>query len=167
MAAIFARGNPRKSRGSGGLYIALVAGSLHKHLRFFSRVCGVYVSDRRGSAGPPIRVKLRTARSARRAGGVHLALEPFRETFRRATKISHLLIKRGFSFCWLWLVSCGFRDGSRVKTRCRKGRVSGWQGSFSVRYEIRGGNNRRSINRGCKHRKQIRQSNNSHRKQKF
>src|SRR3954465_12169741 len=31
----------------------------------------------------------------------------------------------------------------------------------------RGKNNRRSINRGCKHRKQIRQSNNSHRKQNF
>src|SRR3954463_13194273 len=31
----------------------------------------------------------------------------------------------------------------------------------------RGKNNRRSINRGCKHRKQIRQSNNSHQKQFF
>src|SRR3954468_16832708 len=75
------RGNPRKGWESGGPYIAQVAGSLQKHPRFFSLARGVYVSDRRGSAGPPIRVKLRTARSARRAGGVHLALEPFQENF--------------------------------------------------------------------------------------
>src|ERR1041385_3891425 len=52
-----------------------------KHPRFFSRARSAHVSDRRGSALPPIRVKLRTARSARRAGGVHLALELFREHF--------------------------------------------------------------------------------------
>src|ERR1041385_7126141 len=33
--------------------------------------------------------------------------------------------------------------------------------------DTRGKNNRRSINRGCKHRKQIRRSNNSHQKQNF
>ena len=81
VAAIWLRGNPRKGWESGGLYIAQVAGSLQKHPRFFSRARGAHVSDRRGSAVPPIRVKLRTARSARRAGGVHLALEPFREHF--------------------------------------------------------------------------------------
>src|SRR3954468_7676173 len=76
--------------------------------RFFSRARGLYVSDRRGSAVPPIRVKLRTARSACRAGGVHLALEPFRKHFLARYKISRLIIKRGFSFRWLRLVSCGF-----------------------------------------------------------
>src|ERR1041385_6335348 len=74
-------GNPRNGWECRGLYIARVAGSLQKHPRYFSRARGAYVSDRRGSAVPPIRVKLRTARSARRAGDVHLALESFRKHF--------------------------------------------------------------------------------------
>src|ERR1041385_3436832 len=32
----------------------------------------------------------------------------FENTFRRAIKIPRLIIKRGFSFRWLRLVSCGF-----------------------------------------------------------
>src|ERR1041385_1947032 len=76
-----ARETLEKGWECGGLYIAPVAGSLQKHPRFFTRARGAHVSDRRGSAGPPIRVKLRTVRSARQAGGVHLALEPFREHF--------------------------------------------------------------------------------------
>src|ERR1041385_5769125 len=100
---------------SGGLYIAQVAGSLQKDPRFFSRAHGVYVSDRQGSAGPPIQVKLRTARSARRACGGHLVLEPCREHFPARYKITHLIIKRGFSFRWLRLVSCGFCNGDWMK----------------------------------------------------
>src|ERR1041385_8419673 len=112
----------------GGIYIAPVAGSLQKHLRFFSRTRGAHVSDRRGSAAPPIRVKLRTARSARQAGGVHLALEPFREHFPARYKITRLIIKRGFSFRWLRLVSCGFRDGDRAKPDVAKVECQGGKG---------------------------------------
>src|SRR3954468_6037720 len=86
------RGNPRKGWESGGLYIAQVAGSLQKHPRFFSLARGVYVIDRRGSAGPPIWVNLRTARSVRRAGGIHLVLKSFQEHFPARYKISRLLI---------------------------------------------------------------------------
>src|ERR1041385_5677580 len=52
----------------------------------------------------------------------------FENTFRRAIKITRLIIKRGFSFRWLRLVSCGFRDGDRVKpgvakVECQGGKV--------------------------------------------
>src|ERR1041385_7589511 len=82
-------------------------------------------------------------------------------------KISRLIIKRGFSFRWLRLVSGGFRDDDRVKPGVAKSSVRVARVGLRPIRDKRGENNHRSINQGCEHRKQIRQSNNSHRKQNF
>src|SRR4051812_25108426 len=79
---------------SGGLdpKIKMESGGPANHTRevlyiCFRRASDSYVSGRRGSAISPIRVKPRTVRSVRRAGGVHLALKPFRDHFLARYKI--------------------------------------------------------------------------------
>src|SRR3954451_6147522 len=58
-------------------------------------------------------MKLRPARSARRARRSYLTAVTFRQHFPATLKIIRLLNKRGFSFRWLRQVSRGC-DGARV-----------------------------------------------------
>src|SRR3954467_1540139 len=64
-------------------------------------------------------MKLRPARSARRARRSYLTAVTFRQHFSATLKIIRLLNKRGFSFRWLRLVSRWLRRCSG-ESRCRK-----------------------------------------------
>src|SRR3954467_9050060 len=75
-------------------------------------------------------MKLRPARSARRALRSYLTAVTFRQHFSATLKIIRLLNKRGFPFRWLRLVSRGC-DGARVIPRCRKVVCRGGKGRVS------------------------------------
>src|SRR3954463_9791306 len=97
---------------------------------FLSCVSGDRGRDRRRCIQTPIRVKLRPARSARRALRSYLTAVTFRQHFPAPHKIIRLLNKRGFSFRWLrqvsrWLRRCsGDSRCRKVVCRCGKGWVS-------------------------------------------
>src|SRR3954468_12365818 len=95
---------------------------------------GEYVRDRRSCIRTPIPMKLRPARSARRARRSYLTAVTFRQHFSGALKIIRLLNKRGFSFRWLRLVSRGC-DGARVNPGVAKSCAEGEKGRSRVRYE--------------------------------
>src|SRR4051812_38200219 len=82
-------------------------------------------------------MKLRPARSARRARRSYLTAVSFRQHFSGALKIIRLLNKRGFSFRWLRLVSRGC-DGARVNPGVAKSCAVGEKGWVSVQYENKG-----------------------------
>src|SRR3954466_6360992 len=129
------RGNPK---WGGGLFIAWVAGSLQKHPRFLSRARGVYVFDRRGSAVSPIRVKLELRDQRVEPVAFTSRWNRSENTFRRAIKITRLIIKRGFcsvGYGWSRAVSATVIGRNPVSQRSSVR----WQGSVSGRYEIRGG----------------------------
>src|SRR3954463_16572701 len=112
-------------------------------------------------------MKLRPARSARRALRSYLTAVTFRQHFSATLKIIRLLNKRGFSFRWLRLVSRWLRRCSG-ESRCRKVVCRGGKRvglAFDTR--IRGGNIHRLLFRRSKHRKQIRQIAQQRKKQKF
>src|SRR3954462_5343527 len=84
-------------------------------------------------------MKLRPARSARRALRSYLTAVIFRQHFPAPLKIIRLLNKRSFSYRWLRLVSRGC-DGARVNPRCRNGRVPrGKKVGSRIRYENKRG----------------------------
>src|SRR3954469_4166509 len=102
-----------------------------------SRASGEYVRDRRSRIRTPIPMKLRPARSARRARRSYLTAVTFRQHFPATLKIIRLLNKRGFSFRWLWLVSRGC-DGARVNPGAAKSCAEGEKGRSRIRYENKG-----------------------------
>src|SRR3954469_5497290 len=97
-----------------------------------SRASGEYVRDRRSRIRTPIPMKLRPARSARRARRSYLAAVTFRQHFPTTLKIIRLLNRRGFSFRWLRQVSRWLRRGPG-ESRCRKVVCRGGKGSVSHR----------------------------------
>src|SRR4051812_10141910 len=92
------------------------------------------VSDRQSCIRTPIPMKLRPARSARRARRSYLTTVTFRQHFLATLKIIHLLNKRGFSFRWLRLVSRGC-DSARVNPGVAKSCAEGEKGRSRIRYE--------------------------------
>src|SRR3954469_9690251 len=82
-------------------------------------------------------MKLRPASSARRARRSYLTAVTFRQHFSGALKIIRLLNKRGFSFRWLRLVSCGC-DGARVNPGVARSCAEGEKGRSRIRYENKG-----------------------------
>src|SRR3954470_6831294 len=87
---------------------------LRKYPRYPSRASDDDVRDRRDSVRTPIRVKLRPARSARRARQSYLTAVTFRQHFSTPHKIIRLLNKRGLrSGGDGW--SCAGCDGARMK----------------------------------------------------
>src|SRR3954470_9329404 len=82
-------------------------------------------------------MKLRPARSARRALRSYLTAVTFRQHFPATRKIIRLLNKRGFSFRWLRLVSRGC-DGARGNPGAAKSCVEGEKGRSRLRYENKG-----------------------------
>src|SRR3954469_15658058 len=111
-------------------------------------------------------MKLRLARSARRARRSYLTAVTFRQHFSAPLKIIRLLNKRGFSFRWLRQVSCGC-DGARVNPGVAKSCAVGEKGGSRIRYENRGRNIHRLLIRRSKHRKQVRQIAQQRNKRKF
>src|SRR4051812_47531541 len=128
---------------------------------------GEYVRDRRSRIRTPIPMKLRPARSARRARRSYLTAVTFRQHFSAPLKIIRLLNKQGFSdplasagLAWLRRCSGEFPVS--------QGRVPwGKKGGSRIRYENRGRNIHRLLFRRSQHRKQYSKSNKSHRKQFF
>src|SRR4051812_1100965 len=82
-------------------------------------------------------MKLRPARSARRARRSYLTAVTFRQHFPAPLKIIRLLNKRGFSFRWLRLVSRGC-DGARVNPGVAKSCAVVEKGGSRIRYENTG-----------------------------
>src|SRR4051812_15474973 len=82
-------------------------------------------------------MKLRPACSARRALRSYLTAVTFRQHFSATLKIIRLLNKRGFSFCWLRLVSRGC-DGARVNPGVAKSCAIVEKGRSRIRYENKG-----------------------------
>src|SRR3954470_18491655 len=111
-------------------------------------------------------MKLRPARSARRALRSYLTAVTFRRHFLATLKIIRLLNKRGFSFRWLRLVSRGC-NGARVNPGVAKSCAEGEKGRSPSNTRIRGGNIHRLLIRRSKHRKQVRQIAQQRKKQKF
>src|SRR3954470_7079176 len=111
-------------------------------------------------------MKLRPARSARRARRSYLTAVKFRQHFSATLKITRLLNKRGFSIRWLRLVSRGC-DGARVNPGVAKSCAEGEKVGRASDTRIRGGNIHRLLIRRSKHRKQVRQIAQQRKKQKF
>src|SRR3954469_9887276 len=102
-----------------------------------SRASGEYVRDRRSRIRTPIPMKLRPARSARRARRSYLTAVTFRQHFSGALKVIRLLNKRGFPYRCLRLVPCGC-DGARVNPGVAKSCAEGEKGGCRIRYENKG-----------------------------
>src|SRR3954466_4888850 len=115
----YAIGGTLIAKGGGeGSYIGWLAGWVDENtpdnIRYPSRASGENVRDRRDSVRTPIRVKLRPARSARRALRSYLTAVTFRQQFSAPHKIIRLLNKRCLrSGGDGW--SCAGCDGARVK----------------------------------------------------
>src|SRR3954465_4772973 len=92
------------------------------------------VRDRRSCIRTPIPMKLRPARSARRARRSYLTAVTFRQHFSGALKVIRLLNKRGFPYRCLRLVPCGC-DGARVNPGVAKSCAEGEKGGSRFRYE--------------------------------
>ena len=140
MAAKRTRGNPKMGGREWWSIYRLVGWRFAKipPVLFPRPVSHVY--DHRESIRPPIHVKPRPTRSARRARQFYLTSIPFRERFTAPNKIIHLLNKwvfRSDGDGWSCAGSC---DGARVKPGVAKGRVPWWKGSVTHAGTKGGGN---------------------------